>query len=327
MKLLITFKVKESYKNIIKNILSPYVELLYLDENDHTNRHDLLSKVDIIFAWNISKELKTEDYTNLKKCKFIQLLSAGANHIPFKCVSENIIIASNVGAYAKPMAEHVISLLFALSKSLLERHNELKNKLFNQYKLNKLIEGSTCGILGFGGIGKAVVNLLRPFQVKIFAINTTGKTDLQIDFIGTLKDLDYVLKNVDFLVITLPLNKYTYNLIDTNKLNIMKKDAILVNVARGDILVEKDFYIFLKNNPEFKAGIDAWWIEPFSHGFFKTNFPFFDLPNFLGSPHNSAIVPGVIEEALVKASENILNFINNKYIKGIVNREDYDFNF
>ena len=324
MNLLITFNAREAYKNIIEEKLKSYVNVCYIDKDINSKRENLLFAADIVFGWNISKELYKEEYVHLEKCKFIQLLSAGANHIPFDSINENIELASNVGAYAKPMAEHTLSLIFALSKSLLPRHNELKNEVFNQYNINKLIEGSKCGILGFGGIGKEVARLLKPFHVKIFAVNTSGKTDESVDFIGTLKDLDYILKEVDILVITLPLNKYTHNLINKQKLMLMKKDAMLINVARGDLIVEEDLFHFLMNNSEFKTAIDAWWIEPFSHGFFKTNFPFFDLPNFLGSPHNSAIVPGIIEEAIKAATDNIINFITKKPVRGIVNRDDYN---
>lgn len=323
MNLLVTFKANNAYKTIIDRRLRNYAHIQYLDDLNDQHINNILTDVDIIFAWNISKELSNDNYAYLKKCKFIQLLSAGANHVPFKYINNSILISSNAGAYAKPMAEHVLSLVFALAKSLLPRHIELKNGMFNQQLPNKLLEGLHCGILGFGGIGKSVAHLLAPFNMKIFAINTSGKTDSSVYFIGTLKDLNYILENVDILVITLPLNKYTYNLINMEKLNLMKKDGMLINVARGDIVVEKDLYYFLKNNHDFKAGIDAWWIEPFSHGFFKTNYPFFELPNFLGSPHNSAIVPGIIEEAINLAITNILNFITHKEIKGIVKRDDY----
>ncbi len=68
------------------------------------------------------------------------------------------------------------------------------------------------------------------------------------------------------------------------------------------------------------AGIDAWWYEPFNYGEFKLNYPFFELPNILGSPHNSAIIPGALIEGQKRAIENISNFLNGNQIKGIIKR-------
>jgi len=218
------------------------------------------------------------------------LLSAGANHLPFHLIDKNITLASNVGAYARPMAEHCIGMILALAKSIVVRHLELKNNIFNNSIENRMIEGSTCGIIGFGGIGQEVANRIRAFGVKIYAINSSGKTDKEVSFIGTLKELSYLLKESDIIVLSIPYNKYTHHLIDKEKLSLMKHNAILVNMARGDIIVEKDIYEHLQNNPYFLFGTDTWWIEPFSHGRFELHYPFFDLPNFLGSPHNSAVV-------------------------------------
>jgi glycerate dehydrogenase len=159
--------------------------------------------------------------------------------------------------------------------------------------------------------------------MRINAVNTTGRTAEPVDFIGTLSDLQYILSSSDVVVVSLPLTKGTRGLIGKRELAWMKNDAILINVARGAITDEAALYEHLKEHPDFKAGIDAWWIEPFTHGVFTTNYPFFTLPNMVGSPHNSAIVSGINEEGTRRAVENIRRFWNNGPVRGVVRRQDY----
>jgi phosphoglycerate dehydrogenase-like enzyme len=104
---------------------------------------------------------------------------------------------------------------------------------------------------------------------------------------------------------------------------MMKPDAILINVARGDIIDESALYHHLVIHPDFKAGIDAWWIEPFREGAFRTNYPFFTLPNLIGSPHNAGLVPGMNAEGTRLAVENVKRFLEGKAVTGVVRREDY----
>ena len=323
MNLTVTFKVNDSLKDTILKHAAFCDEIFFLSVLSDSERAKILAKTDILFTWNTPKEIKEHEFSYLKNCKLIQLLSAGANHLPFHLIDNHILLASNVGAYAKPMAEHCVGMILALAKSIVNRHLELKNNIFNSSLENRMIEGSICGIVGFGGIGQEVANLVRAFGVKVYTINSSGKTDKEVSFIGTLNDLAYLLKESDIVVLSIPYNKYTHNLINKEKLSIMKPNAILINLARGDIIVEKDIYEHLKNNPDFLFGTDTWWVEPFSHGRFEIHYPFFDLPNFLGSPHNSAIVKNVMENAAIFALSNIKHFVENKPIKGIVKREDY----
>ena len=319
----VTYKVREANRALLRELFGSAAGLSFLDDLTPPDRKQALEEADALLTWNLPKELREEEFALLQNVGLIQLLSAGADHVPYASLPPKITIASNVGAYAKPMAEHVLAMTLALSKNLIREHRNLSHGAFNQSRPNRMLRGMVCGILGFGGIGKATARLMRALGMRIYAVNTTGTSDEPVDFIGTVVDLRYVLSSSDVVVISLPLMKSTRGLIGRRELSWMKDDAILINVARGAIIDEAALYEQLQQRPELKAGIDAWWTEPFTHGVFATNYPFFELPTVVGSPHNSAIVPGMNEHSTRLAVENILRFWNKEPLRGTVRREDY----
>ncbi len=321
--LVVTYSIGKTKRALLKGVFGEDVRITFLADLSPILRAQSLADADVVLSWNLPKELDPRDLGLLTNVRMIQLLSAGADHVPFNDLPRDIVIASNVGAYAEPIAEHILAMALALAKNLFREHQNLARGEFNQSKLNRALRGQICGILGLGGIGRATARLMRALGVRIHAVNSSGTTDEAVDFIGTLKDLQQVLSSSDVVVISLPLKKATRGLIGRRELSWMKPDAILVNVARGDIIDEEAFYTHLAAHPDFSAGIDTWWTEPFRTGEFRTNYPFFTLPNVLGSPHNSAMVPGITDEGTRRAASNVKRFLNGEHLVGVVNREDY----
>lgn len=304
-----------------KSIENEDVRIEFLQDYPGQLRGNLIKEANIILTWNPTKEGLISSDVNYENLEFVQLLSAGYDHINLDSIPAGIKVAANQGAYSEPMSEHILAMLLSCAKRLNKYQDLMKQGVFRQLESFTLpIKGSTIGILGFGGIGKATARLLKPFGAKIIGINTSGKTNEDIDAMYTLDHLDEFLKQIDSLIITIPLNEKTKGLITRRELNLMKPNAILVNVARGAIINEKDLYEHLKDNPEFYAAIDAWWIEPFGHGEFKLNYPFLDLPNVVASPHNSSMTPNALIDGLRYASENIMRYIENEETTRLINK-------
>jgi phosphoglycerate dehydrogenase-like enzyme len=321
--IVVTHTIGEAKRALLKEMFGAVARLFFLADMPTGLREQTLIGANVLLSWNLPKELEPGELGLLTNVRMIQLLSAGADHVPFTGLPAGIVIASNVGAYADPMAEHVLAMTLALAKNLPRGHQSLARGEFNQSRLNRRLRGCICGILGFGGIGHATARLMRALGVRIYALNTSGRTEEPVEFIGTMYDLQRVLFLSDVVVISLPLTKATRGLIGKRELEWMKPNAILINVARGDIIDEGALYAHLSAHPEFLAGIDAWWIEPFRSGEFRTNYPFLALPNVLGSPHNSAMVPGMTDEGTLRAAKNVLHFLQGDAIVGVVKREDY----
>lgn len=319
----VTFAPDDKQRDILESVLGKIARLVYLKDLSPVERAKELAIADVLISRSPRRELTPDDSKMITHVKFLQLISAGADHVPYSQLPSHLTIASNAGAYAEPMAEHVLAMVLAVIKNLLDRHKKLTQGVFEQSTENRMLQGSNCAILGFGGIGKATARLLRCFGVKIYGINTTGKTDEQVEFIGTMKDLEHVLHLADIVLISLPLTNSTRKLIGSRELGWMKDDAILVNVARAQIIDEAALYEKLKSSPNFTAAIDAWWVEPLTHGKFRTDHPFLEFQNVLGSPHNSGIAKGSFLKATRLAAENVKRFLNNEPIVGRVDRSDY----
>jgi phosphoglycerate dehydrogenase-like enzyme len=304
--LVVTFPQEEKGRPFITDALDGAAEVVYLaDIDDDQARAAALRRATALLARNTAKELRPREAALLDGVKLIQFINAGVDFVPLKMFPQHVLIASNGGAYAEPMAEHALAMVLAAAKRLLVEHNALIRGEFNQGKRNRSLAGGVCGVLGFGGIGVATARLMRALGMKIHAINRRGASDEPTDWIGTPAELHIMLRASDVLVISTPLTPATLGWIGARELGLMKPDAILANLARGEIVDEAALFAHLQANPKFVACIDAWWIEPVRHGSFRMDYPFLTLPNVIGSPHNSASVPGTGETGLRRAVANI----------------------
>jgi len=286
--LVVTYQLTERSKAILTEELGGAAEAIYLTELPEDQRAEALSRAGAVLANDTSTELRPGEAQLLRNARLLQFTAAGIDWVPTRELPPELSVAGNKGASAEPMAEHVVAMVLAAAKRLFIEQENLKRGEFNQRSPNRMLRGGVCGILGFGAVGVATARLLRAFGMKIHAVNRRGASEEPTDWIGTTDRLDEMLRAVDVLVVCAALTVHTEGLIGARQLGLMKEDAILVNVARGEIINEAVLYEHLRTHPRFYAGIDAWWIEPVRHRRFAMEHPFFDLPNVIGSPHNSA---------------------------------------
>lgn len=286
--LVVTYPLTERSRAIVAEELAGAAEAIYLAELPPDQRADVLGRAGAVLANDTATELQPGESALLRGARLLQFTAAGIDWVPTRDLPPELPVAGNKGASAEPMAEHVVAMALAAAKRLFIEHDKLKQGEFNQRSPNRMLRGGVCGILGFGAVGVATARLLRAFGMKIHAINRRGASDEPTDWIATTERLDELLRASDVLVISAALTAGTEGLIGARELSLMKDGAILVNVARGEIVDEAALYAHLVAHPRFFAGIDAWWVEPVRHGRFTMGHPFLDLPNVIGSPHNSA---------------------------------------
>ena len=303
-KLVITYELTPRSRAIVAEELAGAAEAIYLTDLAPGERAAALRNAGALLAHDTSKELRPDEIALIRGARLLQFTAAGVDWVPIRDLPPELPVAANKGGGAEPMSEHILALALAAAKRLFVEHANMKRGEFNQRNANKILRGGVCGILGFGSVGVATAHLMRAFGMQIHAINRRGSSDAPTDWIATTERLDEMLRACDVLVISAALTAGTAGLIGARELGLMKEDAILVNVARGEIVDEAALYAHLKAHPRFFAGIDAWWVEPVRHGRFAMGHPFLDLPNFIGSPHNSTGGGAWRDEYLRRAVRN-----------------------
>jgi len=287
----------------------------------------LLPSIDILLALFWPRILDSDNILRMKNLRFVQSILAGVNQIPFAQLDERVIVCSNAGAYSDEVAEYAWSLLLSAAKRIVDFHNMIKTGKWSMKgtltgKEVMILQGQTLGILGFGGIGSAVARIGKEFGMKICAFSRKPIREKGIRYFQGESGLLSVLAESDAVIISLPLTRDTNRIINSDKLAAMKKDAILVNVARGELVDEAALYKCLKENPDFRFATDVWWYREGKESL-KTIYPFFELPNFVGTPHVSGPSGLATGKPVKIAVENVIRFLRGLKPRNVVNRAEY----
>ncbi|MCI4371943.1 MAG: hydroxyacid dehydrogenase, partial [Thermoplasmata archaeon] len=201
--------------------------------------------------------------------------------------------------------------------------DEIRRGVFNQDVTNKGLAGSTALILGIGGIGSEIARRCKAFDMRVVGIARTRFAQGVADVVGTMADVPQFLPRADAVFLAVPLTRETRGLVDRRFLGSMKEDGILVNIARGKLIVEDDLFEHLKAHPRFRAALDTWWTYPDSKEGRPFHRPFHDLPNIVMTPHVAPMVAGQRRLAMERAVDNVLRFLRGEKPHNIVNPADY----
>jgi len=319
---LITMKTNEEIRRTIEAGLGGPAGIVYLEDLDQGQRAGAFKEAEVVLFFHFSEEIAPEERPWLEGSALLQSIPAGVEMLPFADLPPEPTICANAGAWAEPLAEYFLGMMIALGKEFLLYRQKLAREEFDRSEV-RCFQGAVLGIVGFGGIGRAVARVVRPLKMRIMALTSRGRTDEQVDFIGTLDDLEQVLRASDVVLLSIPLTRRTRGLIGARELGWMKEDAVLINVARGPIVDEEALYRHLQTHPDFKFGSDVWWREPMAGEEFSLRHPLFDSPNVLGTPHNADLVKGMVPIAVGAAVANVARYLEGQPLQGVVNRSDY----
>src|SRR2546430_2352722 len=272
--------------------LSKYSKVYKLADFTEDRLNEVLPSIDCLLVFSWPSQLTSQRLQEMTSLRFIQSILAGVNHIPFASLNESVIVSSNAGAYSDEVAEYAWALLLSAAKRIVELHVSLREqkwtlkRTLDEGSEITILRGRILGVLGFGGIGIVVGRVAKGFGMQVYAYSRKKRAATGVRFFRGASGLTELLKKSDAVVLALPLTSQTARIINAERLSVMKRDAILVNVARGELVDEKAMYDHLVANRNFRYSTAVWWYRE-SRESLKTDYPFLSLPNFIGTPHVS----------------------------------------
>ena len=215
------------------------------------------------------------------RLRWIQSSAAGMDHCLVPSVIESdITVTSASGVLADQVAEHTIALLTGWCRSLPVYFRAQQKREFIRRPTRDLTR-STVGIVGLGGVGRRLAQLLKAFETRILAVDLFPiDKPACVDALWPADRLDDLLAAVDFLVLCLPLNASTRGVIDAAKLAKMKRGALLANMARGPLVVTDDLIASLQSGQLAGAVMDVTEPEPL-----PPDNRLWEFPNVIITPH------------------------------------------
>lgn len=205
--------------------------------------------------------------SQIPSIKLICLTATGVNNVDLDYCKEQGIAVCNVAGYStNSVTQHTFAMLFYILEKLKFYDDYVKDGGYSKSDIFTCLDRpffelaeKTFGIIGLGTIGKSVAKVARAFGCKVCYYSTSG-LNKNADF--QQMELDELLSNSDIVSIHAPLNKDTYNMINYDKMKVMKSDAILLNLGRGGIVNENDLARALDDNLIAGAAIDVLENEP-----------------------------------------------------------------
>ena len=254
--------------------------------------------------------------------RFIASVSVGVDHIDVAAATaRGIPVGNTPGVLVETTADTTFALLLAAARRLVEAdrfvrggHWRLENAWSPDFFLGKDIAGATLGIVGLGEVGQAVARRAQGFGMRVLAWNRSERSVAGIESLA-LNDL---LAQSDFVCVTVALSDDTRNLLNADRLALMKSDAVLVNTARGGIVDEHALADALSHGRLAAAGLDVFEREPV-----PADNPLLSLPNVVTTPHIGSATLATREKMANMAAANMLAALAGQPMPHCVNSEVY----
>ncbi len=270
-----------------------------------------------VFCGHAKTYVPWEETVARGRLRWIQSSAAGMDHclVP-PVVASDILVTSASGLFANQVAEQTLALLLGILRGLPTFFQAMLRKEFIRRPTRDL-HGATVGLVGLGGNGRRIAEVLAPFRTRILATDLFPRDKpAHVEELWPAERLPELLPLVDVLILTVPLNTHTAGMIGEPEFSQMRRGSLLINVARGPVVVEKDLVAALESGHLAGAGLDVTEVEPL-----PTTSRLWDLPQVMITPHVGAQSARRYDDATRLFCENLRRYLAGETLFNEVDKQ------
>ena len=287
--------------------------------DDRTERRwvELLGSAEILFDFGplaLADRLPT-----WPRLRWIQATSAGVGQLARRVgltERRDVVVTTASGVHARPLAEFAVLAMLLFGKDVLRYQAEQRAHVWRRHA-GEETAGKVVAVVGAGRVGRETSRLLRALDAYVIGVVRTLRdrtaADVNADEIAAITDLDRILPRVDAVVLATPHTPETDALLDAHRIALLPERAIVVNIARGDVVDEAALAEALAAGRLRGAALDVFTTEPP-----PDSSPFWDLPNVLVSPHSASTVADENDRIVEIFCENLHAYLAGRPLRNVL---------
>ena len=289
------------------------------DESARTRWDGLLDEAEILFDFGpLDLAPRLARRPNLR---WIQGTSAGIGRLAERVglLDSDIVVTTSSGVHARPLAEFALLAMLMQGKQTLRLLREQQAHHWERHAAEE-IRGKVVCIVGLGKIGLEVARLAQALDARVVGVvrELRGRSaaELGVDDLRSMEELDELLPVADVVVLSAPHTALTDRLLDARRLALLQKTALIVNIARGDVLDEDALVDALRENRLGGAALDVFAHEPLPE-----SSPLWDMPNVFVSPHSASTVWNENERITDLFCDNLERYLHGRSMLNVLDKE------
>jgi D-2-hydroxyacid dehydrogenase (NADP+) len=295
----------------------PQLKVVHLP--DYQGVDTEIRDTDIAITWSI----KPEQVRAAAKLRWIHSPAAAVHTLIFpEMVESQIQITNARDVHGPVVAEHVIAQIFALAKKipdavrLQQKQHWGQQEMWDELPRVREVAGATVGLVGLGSIVRAVVRTAKSLGMRVISVRDHPEKGSEgAAAVFRPAQMDEVFRQADYVVLAVPFTSATNVLANAQRLALMKSDACLINVGRGQLVDESALVLALRDKKIGGAALDVFPNEPLS-----ADSPLWDVPGLLITPHTAALTDKLWERHYMLFSENLRRYLSGQAMLGVVDK-------